>query len=56
MTEVEEIKRILTDLEKFLGRLPKESKDHREIASDIEYWKRQLRKKENAPVSVLTRT
>jgi hypothetical protein len=52
MTEVEEIKRILLTLEKFLGRLPKESKDHREITSDIEYWKRQMRKKENASVQV----
>lgn len=48
MTEVEEIKRILADLEKFQGKLPKESKLHREIISDIEYWKKKLRKKENS--------
>jgi hypothetical protein len=47
MTEVEEIKRILAYLEKFRGKLPKESKSHREITSDIEYWNKKLRKKEN---------
>ena len=54
MTEVEEIKRILVTLEKFRGKLVKESKAHREITSDIKYWTKQMRKKENTPV--LTRT
>jgi len=54
MTEVEEIKRILVTLEKFREKLPKESKAHREITSDIEYWKKQMRKKENTPALART--
>ena len=52
MTEVKEIKRILVYLVKFREKLPKKSKAHREMTSDIEHWKRQMRKG-NAPVRTL---
>ena len=46
MTEVEEMKHIIACLEDFQKKRPKGLRGREEMVLDIEYWKRQFRRKE----------